>query len=70
VIPCKPSNYKLMVMEASELDSLKKDSLDLYLKLFLANVDKHTLAADEHIWIPQFVSERTKEIALGKSFGF
>ncbi len=56
VIPCKPTNYKLLMVEAAELDSMKNTSLDLYLKLFLANADRHTLSDDEHIWIPQFYS--------------
>ena len=46
VIPCKPSNYKLLVTEAAEFDTLKGVSLDLFMKLFLANVDKHTLSLD------------------------
>lgn len=54
VIPCKPSNYKLLVTEASEFDLLKNISLDLYMKLFLANVDKHVASSDEFIWVPQF----------------
>ena len=65
VIPCKPSNYKFLVAEAAEFDTLKGTSLDLYMKLFLANVEKHTLATDEHIWIPQFQSEQMKTVGLG-----
>ena len=70
VIPCKPSNYKLLVTEAAEFDTLKGVSLDLFMKLFLANVDKHTLSLDEHIWIPQFQSQQLKTIGLGDSFNF
>ena len=70
VIPCKPSNYKLLVTEAAEFDTLKGVSLDLFMKLFLANVDKHTLSLDEHIWIPQFRSSQLKTIDLADNFSF
>ena len=40
------------------------------MKLFLANVDKHTLSIDEHIWIPQFQSQQLKTIELADNFGF
>jgi hypothetical protein len=40
------------------------------MKLFLANVDKHTLSTDEHIWIPQFQSQQLKNIKLAEQFDF
>jgi len=65
VIPCKPSNYKLLITSALEFDSQPDIPLDLYLKLFLANLSQHTLNTDEHIWIPQIKSKAINRIEEG-----
>lgn len=58
VVPCKPNNYKILLMDANEFDEISaKTSLDLYVKLFLANISQHAHITDEFIWIPQFTSE-------------
>jgi hypothetical protein len=47
VIPCKPNNYKILLMDANEFDEISsKTSLDLYIKLFLANISQHSHSTD------------------------
>jgi hypothetical protein len=70
VIPCKPSNYKLLVTTALEFDAQPNVSLDLYLKLFLANLSQHNLNTDDHIWIPQIKSKAINRIEEAERFGF
>jgi hypothetical protein len=46
VIPCKPNNYKILLTDAHEFDGITETtSLDLYFKLFLANIDQHSQSA-------------------------
>lgn len=44
-ISCKPTNFKMLLLDTIEFDRLSAStgiSLDLYLKLFLANVSQHS----------------------------
>ena len=56
-------------MDSLEYDSLSL-SLDLYFKLFLANVTQHIQSQDEYIWLPQITTAQTKDLKEGKLFGF
>jgi hypothetical protein len=63
LLPCKPANYKILIADANEFDSIaKKTPLDLYLKLYLANISEHSQSTDEHIWLPQVCSKRNSQI--------
>lgn len=69
VIPCKPNNYKILLMDANEFDEIAGNtSLDLYIKLFLANISQHAHSTEEFIWIPQFASEGSYEIEYDTHF--
>lgn len=58
VIPCKPNNYKILLTDAQEFDGISSaTSLDLYIKLFLANISQHSQSSDEFIWIPQITTQ-------------
>jgi hypothetical protein len=50
-------------MDAMEYDNIcSTTSLDLYVKLFLANITSHAQSAEEYIWIPQTSSATLKNV--------
>lgn len=54
ILPTKNNKYKIFVLDSEQYDNLKNPiPLDIYIRVLIANVDKHNIAEYESVWIPQ-----------------
>ena len=57
--------YKLFILDSEEYDGMNKKNpipLDIYLKLYFANVESYKISEWKHIWIPQIKTKSTYKV--------